>query len=921
MALAKNNNFSSRNLQGCNFSRKNLTGADFRDADIRGANFTNAILENANFQNAKAGIQPKNIALFLIAMFILFGVSGGASALASVNLTALFYRNYTQQFTIVPGVVSLFAILLFFGIMVRRGFGGDLAIATGILTGLVAAILWGYLWLVFGLSGTAIANQTGWSLLGAAAWEFVGFTLGTVIFVAAKLLFRSNRYILWIGWVIGAILSSNASRLLKHTPINWYDFWLPNLIVIVLFAFICGYISWQVTASNGKFIYIYKLAVNFCTIGGTSFRKANLTGADFTHATFTSTDFSDAKLIDTNFYLANKIHQIKAENTILIHHRVRDLIVTHNGVNQSYQGCNLKGAYLAFANLQNADLTEADVSLSNFAGANLEFANLTKTQALNTNFQQANLTAACLEAWNIDSTTQLDGVICNYVYLLNNQQERRPSSGNFAPGDFTKLFQVAINTVDLIFRNGLDLQALSAALANIKLNNEGIPLAIKSIENKGDGVVLVRVDVPEFINKEKIHADFYEHYQFALQQIEARHQAELKSKDEQITLYRQNQAELKELMQLIAPIVEKTQKQSTLGKLVVLKLGQGNLNTGFPVTLQISLEGEHPYFESNGELPPAPELAVAYTQWQISYRHSLQGNLRIKFPETQVTNISKRDLFKECDRLSFNLHKQVNSWLNSPQFRPLKEQLLEKLNPDESIRILLQTADNQLRRIPLHLWDFFERYPQAEMAISSTTYERKSKFPSPKSHLKILAILGDSTGINIHQDRALLEQLPNTQVNFLVEPQRQVLNDELWLQEWDILFFAGHSFTESEAGIGYFRINPTDSLTVTELKNALTKAIAQGLQLAIFNSCDGLGLASNLADLHIPQLIVMREPIPDKVAQEFLKNFLTEFSRKKPLYQSVREARMKLQGLENDFPCASWLPVICQNPAEIPLEW
>ena len=55
-------------------------------------------------------------------------------------------------------------------------------------------------------------------------------------------------------------------------------------------------------------------------------------------------------------------------------------------------------------------------------------------------------------------------------------------------------------------------------------------------------------------------------------------------------------------------------------------------------------------------------------------------------------------------------------------------------------------------------------------------------------------------------------------------------------------------------------------------------------------------------------MIFMREPLPDKVAQEFLKNFLTEFSAGKSLYQSVREAREKLQGLEGEFPCASWLP-------------
>ncbi|MBW4457785.1 MAG: hypothetical protein KME55_36995 [Nostoc indistinguendum CM1-VF10] len=29
----------------------------------------------------------------------------------------------------------------------------------------------------------------------------------------------------------------------------------------------------------------------------------------------------------------------------------------------------------------------------------------------------------------------------------------------------------------------------------------------------------------------------------------------------------------------------------------------------------------------------------------------------------------------------------------------------------------------------------------------------------------------------------------------------------------------------------------------------------------------------------------------------------------------------KLQGLEDKFPCATWLPMIYQNLAEIPLTW
>ncbi|NER39420.1 MAG: TIR domain-containing protein [Oscillatoria sp. SIO1A7] len=57
------------------------------------------------------------------------------------------------------------------------------------------------------------------------------------------------------------------------------------------------------------------------------------------------------------------------------------------------------------------------------------------------------------------------------------------------------------------------------------------------------------------------------------------------------------------------------------------------------------------------------------------------------------------------------------------------------------------------------------------------------------------------------------------------------------------------------------------------------------------------------------------------VAQSFLKDFLTAFSRGASLYLSVREAREKLQGLEREHPCASLLPVICQNSAELPPTW
>uniref|UniRef100_A0ACD5GMU6 CHAT domain-containing protein n=1 Tax=Desertifilum tharense IPPAS B-1220 TaxID=1781255 RepID=A0ACD5GMU6_9CYAN len=64
----------------------------------------------------------------------------------------------------------------------------------------------------------------------------------------------------------------------------------------------------------------------------------------------------------------------------------------------------------------------------------------------------------------------------------------------------------------------------------------------------------------------------------------------------------------------------------------------------------------------------------------------------------------------------------------------------------------------------------------------------------------------------------------------------------------------------------------------------------------IFNSCDGLGLARQLNDLNIPQMIVMRELVPDRVAQAFMTHFLTRFSEGEPFYLAVREYQRTLAG-------------------------
>ncbi|KYC42278.1 hypothetical protein WA1_20080 [Scytonema hofmannii PCC 7110] len=355
-------------------------------------------------------------------------------------------------------------------------------------------------------------------------------------------------------------------------------------------------------------------------------------------------------------------------------------------------------------------------------------------------------------------------------------------------------------------------------------------------------------------------------------------------------------------------------------KLIVLKL-DGDLENGVQVTLEIGQENERPFREVISHLPKAPKLALAVHKWQSNY-HSL-GNSNRAVKAVKVTYVSSiTHELEKCNDAAQKLKKSLNNWLLAESFRPIRESWIKYLSSHEQARILIRTSCSQLHQIPWHLWDLIEDYPKAEMALSLSEYQQTARVKAPtyRDKVKILAILGNSTGIDIQKDRLFLKELLDAEPTFLIEPQRQDINEQLWNQNWDILFFAGHSQTEKDSGRIY--INQTDSLTIEELKYALRNAVSHGLQLAIFNSCDGLGLAYELEALHIPQTIVMREPVPDRVAQTFLKYFLTAFACDgKSLYQAEKEARLKLHGLEDKYPCASWLPVIFQNPATAQPTW
>lgn len=368
-------------------------------------------------------------------------------------------------------------------------------------------------------------------------------------------------------------------------------------------------------------------------------------------------------------------------------------------------------------------------------------------------------------------------------------------------------------------------------------------------------------------------------------------------------------------------------------KTVVISLGAGNLRDGFPsVTARLQLS------QYTGSLPSAPALVESYRIWRSTYRAlSNRLSLRRAFGSHQaleedeleielggVTHVSQQSF----ESYSQQIEQQMNAWLSAPGLREIERQMRSQLSPTDEIRVIFETRNDLARQLPWHCWYFFKDYPKAEMALSRLDYQPPVQISKPRQQARILAILGDASGIDTAFEQQALRSLSHTKENvhieFLAAPSRQTFDKALWDKKgWDILFFAGHSRTEGQTGRLYINEQAAhNSLTIEQLKEALKQAISNGLQLAIFNSCDGIGLAEALTQLQLPQVIVMREPVPNRVAQAFLQHFLTAFvEERQSLYAAIRQARRKLQGLENEFPGASWLPVLCQNPAVKPLSW
>jgi branched-chain amino acid transport system substrate-binding protein len=371
---------------------------------------------------------------------------------------------------------------------------------------------------------------------------------------------------------------------------------------------------------------------------------------------------------------------------------------------------------------------------------------------------------------------------------------------------------------------------------------------------------------------------------------------------------------------------------------VIINFRNGTFDQGFQVIARvlnhcIVVEQRNPI-----HIPAVPELRQLYEDWKKSYlaqsqaivRSSVQ-NRAIDLPPAQIHHASDRECRDAADKLLTYLGDQ---WFNSLQFQTLKEWIKGRTLAlqDPSVPIFfefeteIQAQDILLRRLPWSSWDLFRELPYAEATLGLAYAQ---PMPSCLKKIKVLAVFGsDEGGIQLETDRQFVSNLQQfgAEIYDLSRPEPQDLYLAIAQNTYDILFFAGHSFSEDNQRGGELLLKPGTTVSIDDLLPSLQVAVTKGLKLAIFNSCDGLGLANQLlTQAKIPAVVVFREPVPDEVARRFLQDFLQAFSQGTPLFLSARKARDQLRFLEkrsqHPLPCASWLPVVCQNPSQSELVW
>ena len=297
-------------------------------------------------------------------------------------------------------------------------------------------------------------------------------------------------------------------------------------------ADLSGTILRHANCRDANFIWanLSEANLNHANLGGADFFRTNLYGANLNRANCSQARFIEAELSRANLSEAElsraDLSEANLNESVLNQANLSEVDLNHANLG----GAELVEANLNRANLWQANLKRADLNKANLSRANLKDACLIETCLKEASLWRAILTGACIENWKINQETNFEEVICQYIYLQKNKQERYPLKRDFQPGELSQFIRQIEKTVNLSFSDGIDWQAFLQCFGELQSKYGEQDLSIQAFEKKDSDIFVVRLKIPPSSSQTVVATQFLQLYDRVLQNPRLQYQKELQVK-------------------------------------------------------------------------------------------------------------------------------------------------------------------------------------------------------------------------------------------------------------------------------------------------------------------------------------------------------------------------------------------------------
>ncbi|NCR23681.1 MAG: pentapeptide repeat-containing protein [Microcystis aeruginosa L111-01] len=482
----RDKNYKGLELTQLDLQGVNLSGADLRNADLSGSNLRNAKLNRTNLQNAKV-----------------FGTDFSEAVISNCNLENLLVDDDTKfpDNVRIPhdnqtdNSVNLSNQVLDFSNRTLRNIsyvgqnleGANFSNSVIINCNFKEANL-----RKSNFVNARIVGKHFSSFLSIVSW-LIGVSAGLLIYI--NKLFIALIVLMLFSYIITWYRKISRKGLANIQLMGFLYTFITNRVFVI----ISNFGKTNIFSHSGSLLLIlicvwllfFDNRDNQEWMGSDSFDKSNLDGANFSGSTLDKCDLRNAIIDHIDWSDTKFINCIFPAN--LNKKEIQELCSTRNGREKEFAFIDLKNFNLSYIDFTAANFSGSDLTNAHLKYACLEQANLSNVNAIGSDFTGATFTGACIENWTVGANTNFNNIKCEYIYLEQGQKERKPASGFFQEGDFEKIIIQYQKSLDILFRNGDDPEAFKLALPLMLELRKEDGYYFKSIENIGDGDILLRL--------------------------------------------------------------------------------------------------------------------------------------------------------------------------------------------------------------------------------------------------------------------------------------------------------------------------------------------------------------------------------------------------------------------------------------------